>query len=240
MIFVFGSNLAGRHGAGAARHAAQYYAAKNGEGEGLTGNSYAIPTKGHRLEVLPLDKIKASVNTFIEYAKANQDMQFMVTRIGCGLAGYADKDISPMFNDAPANCRLPGIWNKREDRRHYIAVVHDGVVPDYLESHLVNNKNTVLVLEESQANQALMALAEKCAIDVMIMLPQESRYGKFAGQSRRSTISWIAEEVWAVGDVDGHPMLDEASSGSVPIIKITDVKLEELKNFVEKSNSLKF
>lgn len=110
-VFVFGSNTAGRHGAGAALHAKRHYGAIYGRGEGIQGSSYAIPTKDHNLKVLSLDKIKAYVDNFIKYANSNKDLIFMVTRIGCGLAGYKDSDIAPMFKDAPDNCILPEEFN---------------------------------------------------------------------------------------------------------------------------------
>ena len=110
MIFVFGSNLAGRHGKGAALYARKHYGAIYGQGSGLQGKSYAIPTKGYKLEVLPLDVIKSHVEEFITFAKNNKNMTFLVTRIGCGLAGYTNEQIAPMFRDAPSNCILDNEW----------------------------------------------------------------------------------------------------------------------------------
>lgn len=106
-IFVFGSNLAGRHGAGAALHARKEHGAIYGHGRGLQGNSYAIPTKDHNVKTLPLNEIKFYVNTFLLFAKENPDMIFNVTAIGCGLAGYKPYDIAPMFKDHTENVRLP-------------------------------------------------------------------------------------------------------------------------------------
>jgi len=111
MIFVFGSNLAGRHGKGAALHARQNYGAEYGVGKGRTGNAYAIPTKGYKLEVLPLDRIEYFVGQFLNYAREHPELVFNVTRIGCGLADYKDQDIAPMFFDAPPNCQLPLVWD---------------------------------------------------------------------------------------------------------------------------------
>lgn len=109
-IFVFGSNLAGRHGKGAALTAYRQHGAVYGEGVGLYGNSYAIPTKDENLVTLPLHKIKKYVDVFIRFAELNPDMKFEVTRIGCGFAGYEDSDIAPMFVNAPSNCILPVGW----------------------------------------------------------------------------------------------------------------------------------
>jgi hypothetical protein len=106
-VFVFGSNLAGRHGAGAALYARKYFGARYGQGAGLQGNSYAIPTKDKALGILSLAEIRLYVRQFISFAAHNPDMKFNVTRIGCGLAGYTDADIAPMFNNVPPNVTLP-------------------------------------------------------------------------------------------------------------------------------------
>ena len=110
IIFVFGSNLAGRHGRGAALEASLRHGAITGQGEGRQGDSYAIPTKDARLKTLPLPVIKQSVDRFLVYAAAHPELVFRVTRIGCGLAGYTDPQIAPMFKNAPLNCQLPDGW----------------------------------------------------------------------------------------------------------------------------------
>lgn len=110
MIFVFGSNLAGRHGAGAALYAHKVHGAVYGIGVGRTGNAYAIPTKDKNLRVLPLGQIEQYVYQFIQYAYSNPHLVFEVTRIGCGLAGYKDHQIAPFFSTAPGNCLLPELW----------------------------------------------------------------------------------------------------------------------------------
>ncbi len=107
MIFVFGSNLAGRHGAGAAAWALHKHGAKYGQGVGLQGNSYAIPTKDKKLKPLPLSEIKKYVEQFLDFAAQNPEMIFFVTKVGCGLAGYSVDEIGPMFYNAPKNCLLP-------------------------------------------------------------------------------------------------------------------------------------
>lgn len=112
-VFVFGSNLAGRHGRGAALEARLRHGAVYGVGEGLSGRSYAIPTKDERIKTLPLHRIAGYVETFKRFAREHPEMTFQVTRVGCGLAGYADKDIAPMFSDAPDNCVLPDGWRHR-------------------------------------------------------------------------------------------------------------------------------
>jgi hypothetical protein len=106
-VFVFGSNLAGRHGKGAALWARQHRGAIYGRGVGLQGNSYAIPTKDQQLRVLPLDAIHPYVGEFVDFARSRPDLSFELTPIGCGLAGYRPEQIAPMFSGAPTNVILP-------------------------------------------------------------------------------------------------------------------------------------
>lgn len=103
-VFVFGSNLAGRHGAGAAKFAAKHHGAVYGRGVGLQGNSYAIPTKDKNIKTLPLSIIEGYVKEFILFAYNNPELEFNVTDVGCGLAGYTADQIAPLFKDAPSNC----------------------------------------------------------------------------------------------------------------------------------------
>ena len=103
-IFVFGSNLEGKHLGGAAKAAHNRFGAQWGVGVGLTGKSYAIPTMQGGVET-----IKPYVDQFIEYAKEHQEKKFLVTRIGCGIAGFKDEEIAPLFMKATSlkNVYLP-------------------------------------------------------------------------------------------------------------------------------------
>lgn len=109
-VFVFGSNLAGRHGLGAALIAQQKFGASYGVGRGRMGQSYGIPTKTERLAVRQINEIQRDIEDFIAYAKHNSDERFFITRIGCGLAGFADSEIAPFFKNASVNCSLPDTW----------------------------------------------------------------------------------------------------------------------------------
>lgn len=109
-IFVFGSNLAGIHGAGAARFAVQRHGAIYGQGIGLQGRSYGIPTKDERIETLPLEVIAGFVTNFLNFARSRPGLTFYVTPIGCGLAGYKRPQIRPMFDGMPPNCRFAETW----------------------------------------------------------------------------------------------------------------------------------
>ena len=111
-IFVFGSNLAGVHGRGAARTALDEYGAEWKNPIGLQGSSFAIPTKDAIIKPLPIEYVKEFIKNFILFAKTNPDLNFFVTRVGCGLANFDDKLIAPMFKKAPSNCRFDMVWKK--------------------------------------------------------------------------------------------------------------------------------
>ena len=106
-VFVFGSNLAGAHGGGAALLAYRRFGAIWGQGVGLQGQSYGIPTMHGGV-----DAIKPYVDEFIEFAKTRPDLTFLVTRVGCGIAGFTNEEISPLFVKAHEveNIVLPSGW----------------------------------------------------------------------------------------------------------------------------------
>ena len=113
-IFVFGSNLAGIHGAGAAREANMNYGARWGIGLGMTGNSYAIPTKDRNIQTMNIDTISEAIEMFKDFVSKNPQLTFFVTGVGCGLAGFNASDIAPLFKGSPSNC------NFQEDWRQYL------------------------------------------------------------------------------------------------------------------------
>lgn len=109
-VFVFGSNLKGRHGAGAAKLALLKFGAIYGVGEGITGRCYAFPTLtgslGHRTQA----ELEASRDLLFETARAKPDNIFLLTKVGCGLAGYAEATMRELFLNAPANVIKPEGW----------------------------------------------------------------------------------------------------------------------------------
>lgn len=112
-IFVFGSNVHGNHAGGAARFAVQRFGAIWGQGEGLQGQSYAIPTMEGMSNMIP------AINRFIAFAKEHQELRFYVTAIACGIAGYTPYEIAPHFKDAVAleNVCLPlSFWKVIEGK----------------------------------------------------------------------------------------------------------------------------
>ena len=109
-IFVFGSNEAGRHGKGAAAFAKKNHGAVSGVGHGLEGNSYALPTKDRDLRRLTLLQISGYVDIFLVHAECFPENIYLITRVGCGLAGFKDEEIAPLFKEAPRNCYFDKKW----------------------------------------------------------------------------------------------------------------------------------
>lgn len=111
-IFVFGSNLGGFHGRGMALVAKEHFNAEQGVGIGLTGRSYAIPTKDRFIRTLDLSDIKKYIDIFKEFTHEHPEMKFWVTAVGCGLAGYKHYHIASLFRDCNTNCVFPEEWKK--------------------------------------------------------------------------------------------------------------------------------
>lgn len=109
-VFVFGSNNLGIHSAGAAQHAYKNFGAVWGVGEGMTGCSYAIPTKVTPRIKMGFDQVAENINKFISFASQNPQMAFEITKVDCGYAGHQERDILRLFKDAPRNCYLPSDW----------------------------------------------------------------------------------------------------------------------------------
>jgi hypothetical protein len=110
-IFLFGSNEKGRHGKGAAKTALQW-GAKFGQAFGLHGKTFAIPTVNASISNnLSVEKIKRYVDRFIEFAKDHHELNFLVTLVGCGLAGHTSKEIAPLFRECTD---LKNVWLPKE------------------------------------------------------------------------------------------------------------------------------
>ena len=110
MVFVFGSNLSGIHGAGAAHYARWNRGAEMGIGVGIQGQSYALPTKGLKLTFMPLEEVEVHIDTFKRFAVENPNLEFQVTQVGCGLAGFTKEQIAPLFKGSPSNCYFDLEW----------------------------------------------------------------------------------------------------------------------------------
>lgn len=118
-IFVFGSNLAGIHGAGAALEAVTKHGAVKGRASGLQGASYGIPTKNQFLRTLPLSVVRSHIIHFMNFADRHPEFEFQVTQIGCGLAGFTAEEIAPIFGGAPDNCLFDEAWKPYLGKRKY-------------------------------------------------------------------------------------------------------------------------
>lgn len=108
--FVFGSNLRGYHGAGAALYAFHAYRAVTGVGIGFTGQAYAIPTKDENIQTLPLDVIQTHIEKFVSVSQSNPNNKFILSRVGCGLAGYTNEQIAPLFQGIGKNVIVAKKW----------------------------------------------------------------------------------------------------------------------------------
>jgi len=103
-VFVFGSNRQGNHGGGAAHTAMTQFGAVAGVGEGLRGRSYALPT------MESIDGLKWAAERFIEYARSHPELEFWLTKVGCGIAGLTEDEVKPLFADTPENVVKPPGW----------------------------------------------------------------------------------------------------------------------------------
>lgn len=109
-VFVFGSNLSGAHGSGAALDARNYRGFPTGLGVGFMKDCYAVPTKDCFIQTIPLHIISLYVLQLKTFAAHHKDLKFQVTRVGCGLAGYTDREVAPLFIRSPLNMYFDVAW----------------------------------------------------------------------------------------------------------------------------------
>lgn len=164
-IFVFGSNLAGRHGRGAARHALLRHGAVYGQGEGMQGSSYAIPTKDVNIRTRPIPYICDAVKRFLNTALNNPHLTFNVTKIGTGLAGYAESLIAPMFRFSPNNCILPAGWDYEHRKiEHRIAIPN---IPNDIDTNYLKMKLSKILNHIPHDDMCFLTLDDNYTIDVL-------------------------------------------------------------------------
>ena len=206
---AIGSNRPhGRHGRGAALFAARWCGAQRGVAEGRTGQSYAIPTKDGHLRTLPIGEVESGVNRFIEYAAANPRTRFEVSRIGCGLAGYKDADIAPLFERAPDNCTLPYAWERiLANPPPRIIVAGSRSFADYalLETSIAwitaNLREFAIVSGTAQGADVMgERYAAEHDLECLRVPANWNRYGKAAGMMRNQRMSWMASHLIAYWD----------------------------------------
>lgn len=204
-IFVFGSNLDGRHGAGAARYATMYRKAQMGVGVGPTGECYALPTKGHNLAPMAWDDIQPHIQAFLRYAEDHPELTFQLTRIGCGRAGFNDWEIAPLFFMAPKNVLLPGTWRRMANPLSYYSLIVAGsrtltdsnavlpVIDTHVKTLQAAGHHVVIV---SGGARGVDQLGERYAkehnLKCLRFIPDwDGPQQKAAGMLRNQTMSWF-------------------------------------------------
>jgi len=209
-VLVFGSNQMGINGKGAALFAQQYRGAVRGTGEGRQGSSYAIPTKSGDLKTLPIAVIRVSVARFLDYAREHSTVSFDVTRVGCGLAGYRDDQMAPLFFEAPVNCRLPHQWVRLRDPQAPVHIIiagsrtiEDDQFPEEKVDALIANLATPPVIISGGA-KGVDQRGERYAIDRGLHFERHpadwDRYGNRAGMIRNQFMSFRASHLIALWD----------------------------------------
>lgn len=205
--FVFGSNLAGLHGKGAALTARTYRGARQGKGLGPQGTSYALPTKSVNLKPLSLKEISNHVREFIAYAESRPQEVFQQTRVGCGLAGFKDSEIAPMFFAAPKNIILPGVWRQmREIDFSSVSVVAEqnateAEIEKIIEDLIKTKANPVFsVMAGTVEERAISNLADRTAgMRIQCFSPNPALYKDFARASLELTMVWAASSIRLIG-----------------------------------------
>lgn len=212
-IFVFGSNLAGRHGRGAAQFAVKWRGARYGVAEGLSGYSYAIPTKDANLNSLPLDAIAASVVKFLAFAAKAPGTTFEVTAIGCGLAGFEHAQIAPLFAKASDNCVLPYLWQRILNPALPIRVIVAGgrefndapLMRSKLDTYIGGRTDVRTVSGGARGADKLgERYAESKGLPRPLIVPADwDTFGrKAAGPIRNQRMSWLSSHLVAFWDGD--------------------------------------
>ncbi len=211
-VFVFGSNQAGVHKGGSARFARENFGAVMGFGEGRTGLCYALPTKVTVEETMTLDAVRDAVDRFLEHARVHPADWFQVTAVGCGLAGFSSEDIAPMFREAPANCWLPGVWNKLLTPEVYQPRVIVAGSRRVLDSQLVFEKLDILLARLVGPHLEIVSglaagpdslgkeWAGQNGVATALFPADWKRFGKKAGFIRNQDMSWYGTHLVAFWD----------------------------------------
>lgn len=198
---MFGSNRQGVHGAGAAQFAAAYRGALAGQGEGLQGQSYALPTKARPFDTYAdFALLQDSVARFLAFANQRPWLNFMVTRVGCGLAGFQDEQVAPLFAQVPANCHVPGIWRRCFSSRIVAGsrgISHSETIA-YLNDYVGSGE---IVSGMAQGVDAAGAYWAKDKGYALVEAPALwNRYGRAAGYIRNQWMAWYATDLLAIWD----------------------------------------
>lgn len=221
-IFVFGSNLSGVHGAGAANYAWKWRQAERGVGVGMTGQCYALPTKGEYIpksklaefEPISWERICEEADRFLAYAMANPELTFQLTRVGCGLAHYTDQEMALLFQRALKNVLLPGVWRVLLTPSSYRALVVAG------SRTLLDEKQTFPLIDaevsrlQAAGHKVVIVsggargpdthgerYAEKKGLKCARFIPEwNGPRGKAAGMLRNQTMAWFGSNALCLLD----------------------------------------
>lgn len=230
-IFVFGSNEAGRHGKGAALMAKELYGAQGGVGEGFAGRSYALPTKDQNLRTREIEEVRGSVATFLEIAEQRPHLKFQVTRLGCGLAGFTDEQIAPMFEDAPRNVLLPRRWLKvlGKGPDEFRVVVSGSVelsdfdlVAERLDLLLgqVSDPVTIVTGTQPGVEQLAETYAGKRHLGLVRFIEVDQAFKDRSYQVANETMAWFSDAValfWDGQEFKYQHLLDVAKREELPV-----------------------
>lgn len=227
-IFVFGSNLSGRHGTGAALGAKREYGAVYGVGRGMTGHAYALPTKNGPYEALPLGRVLEEVDRFIEFAEQSPHTQYRMTRVGCGLSGLPEDAIRARMLEAPANVLLPGLWEaERSPGLARVIVAGSRSIDDYKMLHLkldhfLGSLQDIEIV--SGGARGPDTLSERYAVERGLKLRRMpafwDAFGKSAGTIRNRRMSWYGTHLvsfWDGRSTGTRNMIDTAKMDGLKV-----------------------
>jgi len=186
--------------------------AELGRGEGMAGQSYALPTKATPAESLSLSEVQDHVQTFLAFARRHPSLRFLVTKVGCGLAGFSEAEIAPLFKEAPDNCLLPGTWLQRlrpdtTPARVIVAgsrgIQDPAFVYHHIDRMLSRLQHAPLEIVSGLArgpDQLGKAWAEARGLPVVEYPAEWNRFGRAAGIFRNNEMAWYGTHLVAFWD----------------------------------------
>jgi hypothetical protein len=216
-VYVFGTDLGGRHEQDSALVAVRLHGAEAGKGSGATGNAYAIPYRNTRLELLPLDVIGNYTESFLRHAASQADTRFQVARFACETGAYGDSEMARLFKGAPRNCRLPGLWARSLDPRLPVRLLvfdpgahlkderWQAALQRYLNLNVpLWNAPSVELVSSGTARGVVAAdaAARKLGLKHRVIAANEAYYGRNAQFAVEYLAIWYATHLLAIIDFE--------------------------------------
>ena len=216
-IYVFGSDLSGRHDQHSAALAARLYAAETGVSNGATGNAYAIPYRNSTREILPLGVISNYVKPFFQHAQSKPQDSYQIARFGSEPGAHGDADMARLFALVPDNCQLPGLWLRVLDPRHVVrllvfdpgAHLKDGAWQDQLSRYLslnapLWNASSVEMVSVGGARAIVAndAAAKRLGLKHRIFGLNEARFGREAQTAAEARAVWYSTHFLSICDFE--------------------------------------